>query len=337
MNTASEIERAEPSSTRVAPRESHGIRRVLVCLDQSPLSAVCLAYAAFVSKTFGSSITLLHVMQPPRDRSGAHTTDALGWEISRQQAAAYLERFEKEAAEASGHPVETRLEQGHPAERIRAVAHELGADLIVLGTYGEGGVTAWNLGSTTQQVLARAPGSVLIARSDAPLAAFAPRHVLVPLDGSLRTESILPIAIRIAKSNDAELLLVHVVPELIPSIVAEDEELQLGSELARRLELQNNLASEVRAVRTTVIRSADPCQSLLELSERERVDLVVLSAHGSTCNRERSFGGVATHLLAHSTVPLLVLQDLLEADVHRPDLDAGRRTPVRSSFPRERH
>jgi nucleotide-binding universal stress UspA family protein len=102
-------------------------------------------------------------------------------------------------------------------------------------------------------------------------------------------------------------------------------------------QLQNNLAPEVRAVRTTVIRSADPCQSLLELSERERVDLVVLSAHGSTCNRERSFGGVATYLLAHSTVPVLVLQDLLESDGHRPDLDAGRRTPVRSGFPKERH
>jgi nucleotide-binding universal stress UspA family protein len=302
-----------------------------------------------MSKAFGSSITLLHVMQPPRERSGMHSTDALEWEISRQQARAYLERFEKEAGEASGERVETRLEQGHPAERIGAVAHELGADLIVLGTYGEGGVTAWNLGSTTQQVLSLVQGSVLIARPDAaPPGNFSPRHLLVPLDGSLRTESTLPIAIRIAKSNDADILLAHVVPELFPSgvlRVAEDEEIEMARELARRLEsrantylgqLQNNLASEVRSVRTTVIRSADPCQSLLELSEREKIDLVVLSAHGSTCNRERSYGGVATHLLTHSTVPLLVLQDLLESDVQRHDLDTGRRTPVRSGFPKER-
>ncbi len=347
MNTAADVDRAEASGARAVPRETRGIRRILVCLDQSPLSEVCLPYAAFMSRTFGSSITLLHVMQAPRDRSGAHATDALGWEISRQQANAYLERFEREAAEASGQPVETRLEQGHPAERIRAVAREVGADLVVLGTYGESGVTAWSLGSTTQQVLALAQASVFIARSDtAPAGSFSPRHLLVPLDGSLRTESTLPVAIRIAKSNDAEILLAHVVPEIIPSgvlRVADDEEVEMARELARRLELrantylgqlQNNLASEVRSVRTTVIRSADPCQSLLELSDREHADLVVLSAHGSTCNRERSFGGVATHLLAHSAVPLLVLQDLLESDVQRPSHDAPRQTPARSAFPK---
>ncbi len=75
MDTVVEIDRAQPSGTWVAPRESHGIRRILVCLDQSPLSEVCLPYAIFVSKTFGSSITLLHVMQPPQ--SGSHTTDGL--------------------------------------------------------------------------------------------------------------------------------------------------------------------------------------------------------------------------------------------------------------------
>jgi nucleotide-binding universal stress UspA family protein len=303
-----------------------------------------------MSRTFGSRITLLHVMQPPRDRSGTHATDALEWEIARQRARAYLERFEKEAAETLGERVETRLEQGHPAERIRAVAHELGADLVVLGTYGESGITAWNLGSTTQQVLALAQGSVFIARSDAaPSGTFSPQHILVPLDGSLRTESTLPVAVRIAKSSDAEILLAHVVPEIISAgalRVAEDEDVEMARELARRLashanaylgQLQNHLASEVRSVRTTVIRSADPCQSLLELSDSEHVDLVVLSAHGSTCNRERSFGGVAMHLLTHSTVPLLVLQDLLDSDVHRPVLDDDRRrTPLRSAFPKGR-
>jgi nucleotide-binding universal stress UspA family protein len=250
--------------------------------------------------------------------------------------------------------VDTRLEQGHPAERIRAVARDIGADLVVLGTYGEGGMTAWNLGSTVQQLLAFVEESVMIARPGAALhGAFSPQQILVPLDGSLRTESILPVALRIAKSHDAEILLAHVVPELIPSgvlRVAHEEEVEMARELGRRLEsrataylgqLQNNLAPEVRSVRTTVIRGADPCQSLLELSDREHVDLVVISAHGSTCNRERSFGAVATHLLAHSVAPVLVLQDLLELDAHRanqdPAQDPVRRAPLRSGFPKDRH
>src|SRR5580692_2409729 len=215
-----EVDRVKPSRARAILRESHGIHRILVCLDRSPFSEVCVPYATFMSRIFGSSITLLHVMQPARGRSGAQATDALGWEISRQEAGAYLERYGKEAAAASGHRVETRLEQGLPAERIRAVAHDLRADLTVLATYGEGGATAWTLGSTTQQVLALAQGSVFVARSETrALGTFSPRHILVPLDGSLRTESTLPVAVRIAKSTGAEILLAHVVPELVLSSV----------------------------------------------------------------------------------------------------------------------
>jgi hypothetical protein len=42
----------------------------------------------------------------------------------------------------------------------------------------------------------------------------------------------------------------------------------------------------------------------------------MLSAHGATCNRERAFGSVTTHLLAYGPVPIVVLQDLSEEDLH---------------------
>lgn len=38
------------------------------------------------------------------------------------------------------------------------------------------------------------------------------QHILVPLDGSRRAESVLPLAANIARSNGASLLLLHVIP-----------------------------------------------------------------------------------------------------------------------------
>jgi nucleotide-binding universal stress UspA family protein len=38
--------------------------------------------------------------------------------------------------------------------------------------------------------------------------------------------------------------------------------------------------------------------------------MIVLSAHGTTCNSERSLGSVATHTLVHAVLPVLVVQDL---------------------------
>lgn len=337
-------------SPKQAPSaQQRGIRRVLVCLDRSPFSEVCLPYALCISKTFGSAITLLHVLESQHERSGPrsgpHSTDAVGWEISRREANEYLERVERRATELSGQRVDVRLEQGQPAERITALARELGANLTVLGSHGEGGVAAWNLGSTVQQVLAVARGSVLVARSISPApTAVSPRRILVPLDGSLRTESVLPTAARIAKAHGAELVLVHVVEEPQPTaVLVAPEDLSLARELATRLEshareyldhIRDQLAKEGSSVRSVVIRRVDRHQALLEIAQREEVGLVVLSAHGATCNAARPFGSVTTHLLAHSVVPLLVLQDLPEPELRAAGdvVDQEVAPPLRASF-----
>jgi len=75
---------------------------------------------------------------------------------------------------------------------------------------GEGGAGPHALGSTVLQVLEAVRTSLFVAHAclSAPVEA-APRHILVPLDGSPRSESVLPAAVRIASSHGAELLLVH--------------------------------------------------------------------------------------------------------------------------------
>jgi nucleotide-binding universal stress UspA family protein len=339
-------EEAIHSPMRALPAQGHGIRRVLVCLDRSPFSEVCLPYAVCIGKTFGSTLTLLHVLETRHERSGPHSTDAVGWEISRREASEYLERLERQATDLSGQRVDVRLEQGHPAERITALAHELGADLTVLGSHGEGGIAAWNLGSTVQQVLEVARGSVLVARSSfypAP-SEVCPKRILVPLDGSPRTESVLPTATRIANAHGGQLVLVHVVEEPQPTgVLRAEEDLELARELATRLEsraqrylehIRDRLAREGTPVRALVVRHVDGRQALLELAQSEQVDLVVLSAHGATCNAERPFGSVTAHLLAHSVVPLLVLQDLTEPDLQRAGdvVDEEVAPPLRASF-----
>jgi len=236
------------------------------------------------------------------------------------EAGAYLERL-GETSRASGLRVDLRLEQGHPAERINSVARELGADLIVLGSHGEEGLTAWNLGSTAQQVLEVARASVLIARSaDRAPQPWGPKRILLPLDGSLRAECVLPTAARIAKAHGAEILLAHVVLEpCATAMLRAGGDLDIARDLAARLESSavrylDNLCDQLRReghlARPLVMRRADTRQSLIDITAKEAVDLVVLSAHGSTCNAACPFGSVTAHLLAHLSLPLLILQDL---------------------------
>lgn len=305
-----------------------------------------MPHAVSLAKAFGSEITLAHVMQPPSEHNGVQTNDPIAWEISRQEARGYLERVEKEVSQALGRPVEVRLEQGRPAERIAELARELNADLTVLGSHGEAGVTRLNLGSTVQQVLAVARGSVFVAHSTAFLAtqAVSPKRILVALDGSLRAEIVLPTAARMAAIYGAELLLVHVVQEpLSSSVLYAAEDLELARTLAEHLEasseqylarLKQALLHEGTNVRTLVVRHANAHQCLLELSNKEEADLIVLSAHGVGCDSARSFGSVTAFLLTYSMAPVLVLQDLQADDLHAASGVSGKLTPrsLRASY-----
>jgi nucleotide-binding universal stress UspA family protein len=286
-------------------------------------------------------------MQPVHEHSGARITDPLGWEVSRREAAAYLDGLAKDVRETWGLAVDCRVEQGRPAERITAIASELGATLTVIASHGEGGLAAWNLGGTAQQLLSVSHASVLVARAEQRVpSVVAPERILVPLDGSLRTESVLPLVARIAQAHGAEVLLVHVVAEPIPTAVLHAADFELARVLAGHLEarakrylehLRSRMPSDA-LVRTLVMRHLDERQALLELSQRENIDLVVLSAHGSVCNPTRPFGSVTHHLVSHSTIPLLVLQDLSEAEFERLGEGGDERSapaPRSSHPPRE--
>ena len=344
IDRGSLVHSGTPSSLmkQAVPHDDHAVRQILVCVDHSTFSEACVRHAVAISKSLGGVITLLYVMQPPRERAGSQSMDVLDWEIARQEAGAFLGQLAHDAAEAAGQHVETRIEQGHPAERITAVARELDADVTILGSQGERGVAPWNLGSTVLQVLAVAEGSVLVVRSSmTATGVVSPKRILVPLDGSVRAESVLPTAVRIANLHGAELLLALVIQEPIPTgVLCSPEDLSTARDLATRMtvsgkryleELRGQLEREGASARTTVLRSADERQSLIDLSRSEQSDLIVLSAHGSNCNPEVICGSVTVSLLTHAVVPLLVIQDLHETGRVR---ETDRRAPpLRASSP----
>jgi nucleotide-binding universal stress UspA family protein len=335
---------AAPGSPRPPEPAAHE-HRMLVCLDGSKSAEVCVPHAVSLAKTFGSAVTLVHVMESRHEHAGLRENDAVDWEISRQEAQGYLAELGEAVTRDLGRSVDTRLEQGRPAERLVDLAGELGADLSVLGSRGAGGGSALTLGSTVQQVLALARSSVFIAHSSSTVpATVTPARILVPLDGSPRTESVLPAVARMASAYGAEVLLVHIVQEpLATALLRDPDDMDFARKLSQRLEsaalryldeLRRPLAHEVQAVRTLVVRGANEYQSLLEISQKERTDLIVLSAHGSGCDSTQSFGSVTAYLLTHSIIPLLVLQDLPAKELHPLRHETESLTPpsLRASY-----
>lgn len=143
------------------------------------------------------------------------------------------------------------------------------------------------------------------------------QHILVPLDGSGRAESAIPVATCIARATGGTLLFVRVVmppgdtpahviepfvlPQEIPAIAYQTA----SGYLARIAQLP-----EVHgiAVQTRVLMGM-PAQQILSCIETQAIDLVVLSSRGETGLKRWAFGSVAHKVLRHSTAPVLILRE----------------------------
>jgi len=113
-------------------------------------------------------------------------------------------------------------EENGVAERLKAVADVLEGyakrneiDLIVISSHGRRGIARLSLGSVTDSLIRDTTIPVLVVKPRAsylkPEASKEFRHIVVPLDGSTLAEQILTRVVPLAKLEEAEITLLHVL------------------------------------------------------------------------------------------------------------------------------
>lgn len=169
---ASKVARYSPSPVFIA-RDGLPLRSVVLGYDASldadvalsllarlpfrdpPRVAVCAAYE--VDAPFSSGI--------------APTVRAQAWASRHEQLAEAKRAAETIAEDAAerlrnvGLAATAHAVHGRPSEQLTVLAGELGADLIAIGSRGLSGVERFLLGSTSGELVALAPTSLLVARS----------------------------------------------------------------------------------------------------------------------------------------------------------------------------
>lgn len=315
---------ARPRAKRIdrAARAAAGIRRIVACLDGSDFGRGVVPHARAIAGALGSELTLLRVLEP--EVSGdpkAMLEDSLDWRLRRRVARAHLDDI---ANDSSGRDSEipSELVHGRAPEQICRFVECHDIDLTAFCSHGIRGRTEFGLASTARKLIERSPSSLFLVPADAAAKNEHPdyRRILVPLDGSTRAESVLPIAQRIAAAEGAEIVLVHVVAD--PDVLRLGPPDGEGAELERQLVAHNErvagaylerirarLRQDGTGVSVRIVREGDVCTRLEELIRGEAADLVVMSAHGAAARPDKPVGSVTEYTLAHAAVPLLVLRD----------------------------
>lgn len=298
---------------------------VLAYVDTSASTRKLISHATAIAEALNAPLTLLHVLDLPPSSDGP--TDPVEWSIRRQEAHGLVRRAA--GKERPNMPkLDIRIAEGKPVDQICRSVRELEAGIVVVGTMADENAADWELGETARKLVDRSGGALLLIPPSAE-AAVEVRYgrVLVPLDGSRMAESVLPLSSRISRAAGAELLLAHIIPapELTETGPLEIDDHRLCQQVSERNErvarkyveqIRSRLACSGLAVRALVVRNGDVRSTLARLIVDEKIDLLVMSAHGHSSRPDVACGSVAGYMVTHARIPLLVV---LGAHAHHPN------------------
>jgi nucleotide-binding universal stress UspA family protein len=137
-------------------------RTILHPTDLSDSSAPAFQYACALAPDSGARLVALHALEPVQPIMTEGVILPTDTEYTRTACREQLHNMR---------PVDRMIEydrlfrDGPATETILAVADEVGADLIVMGTHGRGGLSRLLLGSVAEHVLRRAKCPVLFVKA----------------------------------------------------------------------------------------------------------------------------------------------------------------------------
>ena len=290
--------------------------KILLATDASPDAALAARAALDIARGAGSELHVVHVWRTlPSSRFGAY----IRRELSREAGRLLDEQVEKIKA-AGGAVSGKHLKEGPKADKILDLAGQLGADLIVIGTRGQGAVGRLLLGSVAEGIVYHARCPILVVRGGDP--AWPPARVVVGDDGSEDARAAARLAFGIGKLLEADLLLVRSYPkqpEMDDEAAALDAGSAVGEAVAEEEQGRDEQALEERVagleqdtgLRPEVSTSfGNPAEAVLAAADGggdggER-SLVAVGHRGlGTLGRMR-LGSVSTKVLRAARGPVLI-------------------------------
>ncbi len=265
-------------------------KNIVVPLDGSMSAEYALGLARILGQVHNSRLTLVSVQTASQPHS-----EAGGGQRDLQTYLAHLTSQMKD----TGLDAHFTMGSGSAADRISTLAHDLGADLIVMSTQGRSGVERFFVGNVASKIIKLTDTSVLLIR---PTEEWKSRtsqfkRLLVSLDGSADAEQVLGHVMALAKRFDSDIVLLS-VPE------AESETPHLQQYLDGVAAALHNRGLKVR----TLVTGSGPARTIVAASESEAVDLIMMATHGrGGIQRGVLIGSVADRVVQSTQCPVFLL------------------------------
>ena len=311
---------------------------VIVCVDDAGSTSKVVSHARAIAGALDAEIMLVHVIEPQDSMSVP--LDPVEWDLRRRRAHLVVSRLASEQGKGE-RSIATRVLEGRFADQICGCVSGRPQDIVAL--YRKKENDQWRFGGTLHRILESNLGSILLVPEEAAeLDAAGFRHIVVPLDGSPRAESVIPVAVKIAQDQGAEMLLVHATPVPVLTTIGapEPEDAALRDQLQRRnervaREYLVRIGDRVKAVglsvRILILKGGDVRRSLTRAIGDVTSALLVMSSHGTSGHGDVSSGDVAGFILTRCSIPMLMIrrpEDYGVSHIHDEAESRGVRHPT---------
>jgi nucleotide-binding universal stress UspA family protein len=269
---------------------------IVVPLDGSKLAEIALPYAEELGARTGNDIFLLTVLEYP-DESFREYLQKIT-DITKHHIKKYLLMPGSKEVEIS-----SIILDGNPAETIVNFTREWNQNLIIMATHGRSGIGRWAVGSVADKVVRTSINTPVMlirgkkARPDIRQKRLL-RKTLVPLDGSLQSQAVIPHASRFAKKLEMDLVLFQAMQKNNEN--QNDVESYLTTQCSE-LERQGINASYQ-------VRFGSPAEEIINFGDELAVDLVAMSTRGKSGLAPWILGSVAQKILLGGNTPLLLVR-----------------------------
>ena len=304
------------------------IKNILLTTDFSKEAQKAFPIAAQLGKKFDSRIHLVHVAE---DMASFYLkSEGFGGSLTKSD---FFSDVEDHLKKELGNPVLQGLDvksyflaDTHLAEGLQKFEKENNIDLAVLSSHGHTGIHYALLGSCAEKIARSLTSPVLTCRapengSGSGVPSFNPKNILVPMDFSENSKSVIPTIRFLAREYDANFTFYFVVEPLYPVVgevtgsVALNFYENILKETPKMIEkkfedLKNKELSGVNA--NFEYTDGAPAFKVVQYAKEKNADLILMSTHGWTGMRHFFMGSVAETVVRKAPCSVLTVRSRMD-------------------------
>ncbi len=144
------------------------------------------------------------------------------------------------------------------------------------------------------------------------------KRILVPTDFSSHAEYALKVAAQIARDNDSEIILLHMLE--LPSQAS--DALGSGSDIPEIMFFKSKAIARLESLKDAdylqgvkvleIVQFEKAFEGIIDISNKNEVDFIVMGSHGASGFKEMFIGSNTEKVVRTSEVPVLVIKNEIE-------------------------